>query len=965
MLSIGKMGAGSEDYYLHTVASGREEYYTGSGEAPGYWVGAGLAELGLSGEVTPEDLRAVLAGFAPDGRSLTAGRVRPEARVSGFDLTWSAPKSVSLLYGLSDADVSTTVRDAHTKAVADALGYIERQGLRGRRGAGGEFRIGAQGLVAAAFVHRTSRAGDPQLHTHVLVANVAHGVDGKWSAPDARLLYFHARTAGFLYQAALRAGLTDALGVHFGPVINGTAELADVPPLLLRAFSTRRIEIERYMAARGTTSARAAEVAALATRSPKEVSGASGLATGSLGLRQRWLDRVTDLGFADDNGIPTLEGLLGSHDRTPITEGQTGHLVTHLTGPEGLTGAESTFERRDVVRSVAELMAEGASVKEVEAIADRALASAEVVPVPSIGRGGELRHTTTELLEVESALLGRAVARRDAGAGAGLVDVAQLDAALARFPILADEQQRMVRVLVTSGDGVELVVGKAGTGKTLALSAARHAWESDGYRVRGAALSAKAAQGLEGGAGITATTLTRLLGDLDSGRLDLGDRDVLVIDEAGMVGTRNLAVLIDAASQSGSKLVLVGDPRQLPEIEAGGAFAGLMSRIGAIELTENRRQHELWERGALDQLRHGNPALGLAAFDTAQRVVTAASMAEARTQLVERWMESTALGEESIMMAVNRRDVAALNDRARVALRDAGKLGPDIVITDEINLAVGDRIVCLRNDAKIAVLNGTYGVVRSAERGGVTVITSDGLRQLPESYLCAGHLAHGYAVTVHKAQGATVDRAFVLATDSLTREAGYVAMSRARKGTELFVPVSSFEDGIVASPWQESTPLDAVARRLTISRAKAMATDELASGQLNAAIGDDHGSMEVGSEPEDPTAVLTNDSGGPVGSPARGASLLGRDPRYLEEGDSSGDDADSTAGSVRRYREPPKGERAAGQDERRTTPDMPRLGSRVRIPSSAPKKDQVRGSSRLAIGRRSPGGLLPRSTIYP
>lgn len=270
MLSIGKMVARSEEYYLRTVAAGREEYYTGSGEAPGYWIGQGAAELGLFGEVAPEDLREVLAGFSSGGDVLTAGRVDPTHRVSGFDLTWSAPKSVSLLYALGDPDTSAIVRRVHADAVAQSLGYLERRALRLRRGAGGERHIAAKGLVAAAFMHRTSRSGDPQLHTHVLMANVAQGSDAKWSAPDARLLYFHARTAGFLYQAALRAGLSDQLGLRFGPVVQGSAEVEGIPRVLLRAFSTRRRQIERHLELTGGTTSGAAEAAALITRGSKE-----------------------------------------------------------------------------------------------------------------------------------------------------------------------------------------------------------------------------------------------------------------------------------------------------------------------------------------------------------------------------------------------------------------------------------------------------------------------------------------------------------------------------------------------------------------------------------------------------------------------------------------------------------------------------------------------------------------------
>jgi len=180
-----------------------EDYYLGSGEAPGRWIGAGSARLGLSGVVAARDLRAVLDGRCPaTGRSLIAIR-RPD-RLPGLDLTFSAPKSVSLLFALSDENVSSAVRNAHDAAVAQALGYLEREAGEVRRGKDGVDRLPGGGFVAAAFRHRTSRAGDPQLHTHVLVANMTRGADGRWSALDGRQLYLQAKTAGTLYQAALR-----------------------------------------------------------------------------------------------------------------------------------------------------------------------------------------------------------------------------------------------------------------------------------------------------------------------------------------------------------------------------------------------------------------------------------------------------------------------------------------------------------------------------------------------------------------------------------------------------------------------------------------------------------------------------------------------------------------------------------------------------------------------------------------
>ncbi|HUD18755.1 MAG TPA: MobF family relaxase, partial [Acidimicrobiales bacterium] len=168
---------------------------------------------------------------------------------------------VSVLWGLSDSETSAAVRTAHDRAVVEGLSYLERHATKARRGHNGESRIETSGLVAAAFVHRTSRAGDPQLHTHVLAANVVLGVDGRWSSPDARLLYFHARTAGFVYQASLRANLVETLGVRFGPVVRGSAELVGSDPTLLRRFSTRRAEIEEYLSVRGESSGRTAELA--------------------------------------------------------------------------------------------------------------------------------------------------------------------------------------------------------------------------------------------------------------------------------------------------------------------------------------------------------------------------------------------------------------------------------------------------------------------------------------------------------------------------------------------------------------------------------------------------------------------------------------------------------------------------------------------------------------------------------
>jgi len=412
------------------------------------------------------------------------------------------------------------------------------------------------------------------------------------------------------------------------------------------------------------------------------------------------------------------------------------------------------------------------------------------------------------------------------------VGQATLDHVLAEHLHLGDEQRVMVRRLTTSGAGVDVVVGRAGTGKTTALAAASRAWEADGFAPLGTSLSARAAEGLGEGAGIPSSTLARLLADIDRGTTALTERSVVVVDEAGMVSTRMLEALLSSAGEVGAKVVLVGDPRQLPEIGAGGTLAALAEQLGAVELSTNRRQEQSWERAALDQLRHGSVHDALSAMVGADRVHAAPTMDEARRRLVASWLASVACDEEAVMLAVTRRDVAELNDLARAALRTAGRLGPDVLTVAGRGFAVGDVVVCGRNDSRLDVINGTRGSLASIEGGSVVLDTAQGPRWLSPDYLERGHLTHGYALTVHKSQGATVDRAFVLVTASLTREAGYVAMSRARRSTELFVATSPVEDGVDVPEHhhrvqERADHMASLAARLGVSRAKQLATIEL------------------------------------------------------------------------------------------------------------------------------------------
>lgn len=768
MLSIGKLTQGRAEYYIEQVQAGKDEYYTGR-EEPGHWTGNASHLLGLGGEVGPKDFRSVLSGCHPaSGEPLSPG-TDPARRVAGFDLCFSAPKSVSLAWALAPPELADRIVEAHDEAVRQSLQAIEDEVLRARRGAGGHISVETEGLVAAAFPHRTSRAGDPQVHTHVVAANLTPDESGRWSAPDGARFYRWAKTVGYLYQSALRQGMAE-LGFEWGPVRNGHADLVGFAPEAINAFSARRAAIEAELGERGLSSGRAAQAATLATRAAKE-------SVPHLGqLRQEWAAKAQGLGLSTEHVASLAQNRPGPWpDLDELNE--------ELLSPSGLTVNSSTFDRRSVIQALAHEHDQGADVRYLLQAADRLVGRAEVVPLDVVGRR-EQRYSTTELLATEQDLVQQAVSAR--GQGLGVAPAPALQQALDARPSLSDEQRAMVSALTTSGDGVQVVVGRAGTGKTFALDAARSAWEASGHRVIGTALAARAAAELQSGAGIPSSTLDRLLLDLDQdGPLaGFAPGTVVVVDEAGMVGTRKLARLLDHASHWQAGVVLVGDPRQLPEVEAGGAFSALATALPVVELSTNRRQHEPWEREALAELRAGSVERAVGAFEANGRVTLASTAVDARTAMVQSWWAARQAGEKAMMYALRRSDVDDLNQRARTVLRHAGLLGEEAVQAGGREYAIGEQVMCLRNDRRLDLRNGDIATVVTAGPGGLGL--SDG-REVPTSYIENGNLTYAYASTVHKAQGATVDRAFLLGSDQLYREAGYVGLSRGRLSNELFV----------------------------------------------------------------------------------------------------------------------------------------------------------------------------------
>src|SRR3954451_24205725 len=448
-----------------------------------------------------------------------------------------------------------------------------------------------------------------------------------------------------------------------------------------------------------------------------------------------------------------------------------------------LTQQHSTFTRQDLARFV-DRHTDGA--EQFARVMAKVEVSAELVRLGEDGRGRE-RFTTRAMLATE-ARMERAAERLSETYGHSVGSSAQ-DAAL-RDRGLGDEQ-RAAFTHVTGERDLALVMGYAGRGKSTMLGAAREAWETQGYTVRGAALSGIAAENLEGGSGIRSRTLASLEHAWGQGRDQLTGRDVLVIDEAGLVGSRQMERVLSYAAEVRAKVVLVGDPEQLQAIEAGAAFRALFERHGAAEITQVRRQHQAWQREATKELATERTGAALERYEQAGMVHAHATKDEAKAALVAGWDAARRAEPErsQVMLAYTRADVRDLNELARAKVRTAGALGADRTVATERGeraFASGDRVMFLRNERSLGVKNGTLGTLERLEGSSLTVCL-DGADRRAVSFDLKdyAHVGHGYAATIHKAQGVTVDRAHVLASSFMDRHAAYVGLTRHREGVEL------------------------------------------------------------------------------------------------------------------------------------------------------------------------------------
>ncbi len=797
------IGADSVAYHRETIIERGDdfpgaglEYYASRGETPLLWGGMGAESLGLVG---PVDNPSYDALYGPGGACHpVTGERMVNSRRPGMELVIAAHKSVAELGVLGRVEDMHAIMDAERDATLAYLDQLTRE-RGGRRGVAA-VPTATTGLVYAHARHATTRAGDPGPHDHVLMANVIEMLDekGGTKAPDTTLWreHLHAATmVGRMASAAQAVALGYGIEADSGPSGKlGHWKLSGIPDKALAIHSKRAHEITEAVAEKGFDSYQARQVAARETRKTKRHTPVDE-------LLPRWRKELTEAGFPPERLVAEIEraGLEYQRSHSPtkvLWDKELADLTNDVLGRDGTLSARKIFSKRDVIVAVAPKVF-GLPAPELDKVTERVLRDPDAIPLVGVPRASERAFATAHVLAAEQAIE-RAVERGVENLGAARVTTEVAEDAMGRQSAvlgspLTPGQQAAVLGIATSGRGVELVEGGAGSGKTTVMAAVRDTFESGGFTVIGTSTSGQAARTLGREAGLAESrTLASLRWRIQHDRMHLTEGHVLVLDEAGMAGDRDIAFLLDHARMRGAKVVMVGDDRQLGAVSVGGAMGALVERHGGIVhvLEQNVRQHNQAEREALRELRAGDVARAVEFYLDQDRVTTERTRGEALAKLVDQWAKDTLAGRDAAMFAWRRANVAELNRLARERMVAEGRVGgPELVAPGAAHFAAGDRIVTLAPLAHGQIVTSERGVVAavSQDQDHLMVRLEDGRQhRLERDQIGADHLAHGYATTVHRSQGATHDLAHVY-EDGGGRELAYVAMSRARDETHLYL----------------------------------------------------------------------------------------------------------------------------------------------------------------------------------
>jgi conjugative relaxase-like TrwC/TraI family protein len=800
------MGLDSVEYHRATVLGGADDhpgqavlYYGGRGETPLVWGGRLADRLGLVGAVDDDGYDAIYGRGGP--RDPHLGTRLAATKRPGVELVVAAHKTVAVLGLIGQVEDMHAILDAETDATLAFLDqWFVRQG--GRRGKS-QRRTHTSGLLWARTRHLTSRAGDPAPHDHVLIANLTEMLDdrGGWKALDTagiRDLVHAATMAGRLVAAEKAVCLGYAIEPDHGP--SGKLDhwrIAGIPHEVADHFSKRSEAIQEELEQKGFRSYRARGVAARNSRDAKTHEEPEALVV-------RWLDELHEIGWPTRKLNRRLDQVNQAHHQPlrTLTDRERAQLAQDVIGTGGPLAKRKAFTRADVVRVAAPLLY-GCASDELDRVVEGVVRHREAIAlVGQPGARGRAWAAASVLAKEQAveAVAERLATRDDAARVGRLIAAAmvqQKQAALGRS--LTRSQQAAIARVFASGRGLDLIVGVAGSGKTTALEVLRAGYEDQGYRVLGTAISGQAARTLRTEAAVDSRTIASLVWRLEHQELALDARTVLLIDEAGMADDQALLKLLAAVDVAGAKAIVVGDHHQLDAVEPGGGVEALINRHGpAVHvLDENIRQRDPAERTALEHLRSGKVAVAVEWYRDNDRLRTGPTRDDALDAAIAAWDADLRAGRDAVVLAWRRRDVAALNERARARRSAAGAItGPEIEAPGGRRYAVGDRVVTLAPSGDGRFVTSERGSVAEVGPNQLTVRFDDGRTALlAGDELGTDRLDHAYAVTVHRMQGATVDRAHVFA-DGGGRELAYVAMSRARDTSHVYVAADDLDQAV-------------------------------------------------------------------------------------------------------------------------------------------------------------------------
>src|SRR3954451_6360191 len=789
----------------------------------------------------PADARELSGHLARISRPATTA-------VAGYDLTFSPVKSVSTLWAIAPPEVAAVIEQAHADAVADTLRWLEDHATYTRTGHHGAAQVEVRGLIAAAFTHRDSRAGDPDLHTHVAISNKVQTLDGRWLALDGRPIYKNKVVASERYNTRLEALLVDRLGVRFAdrpgadPTKRPVRGIVGIEGPLPRLWSSRRraIEVRRSALARQFQADHGrppttVEAMSLAQRANLETREVKHEPRSHEEQRAHWWAQALATLGGEERLRAYLDGVLRGtqgrpHRPTRAWVTETAHQVlavvsgTRATWQENHVRAEaerhvrtSRLRLADIDRAVDAVVTAALSpplsirmdggVTPAGRAADEpaALRRSDGMSVYEVA--GSARYTSSEILAAEQLVLATAGRRDGHVTPTAAVEVALLES-VANGVTLNPSQAQLVRELATSGARVQLALAPAGTGKTTALRALATVWRAGGGEVVGLAPSAAAATVLREQLGADTDTLAKLIHALSTG-IDIppwlpsiGPGTLVLVDEAGMAGTPDLARVVEHVTAAGGSVRLVGDDQQLAAVGAGGVLRDLAATHGAVSLSQVVRftdpdtgsaNHA--EGAASLALRDGDSA-ALAHYVDSGRVHVG-DLATITDQAYTAWATDRAAGRDALMLAPTRELVAELNVRARAdrLARQTGPIGREVSLADSLSASAGEAVITRRNQRTLSL--GATDWVKNGDRWTVTAVHDNGALNvvhqrtnrhvtLPTGYVTE-HVTLGYATTVHGAQGVTADTCYAVATGAESRQLLYVALTRGRHANHVFL----------------------------------------------------------------------------------------------------------------------------------------------------------------------------------